>query len=408
MGYNQFNLEPLGIFKKCAAIILLSASIISLPEEGNSKEVTWSGKKEITEFDCLSQGVDRIVVQGKLNLVHPEDTDVYNKPSKIRIICEEMHFNEGSELTSISTIDIRIDGTASGQILIKGTRGVKGDNGVTPPGHLSRRKAGNGPNGGPGANGQDARCRMRGLKFDNRGSTRGGRGIDGGTGQQGGRGAGGAHGRPGVDGANVIFIVRRFAPGTTVRVHADGGNGGRGDKGGRGIDGGDGGIGGPGGRGGSASSCRSASNGGDGGNGGTGGNGGDGGPGGNGGNGGDGGDVYVVWQEGGLNGATTLIFNDGGLGGQPGPGGEPGQGGRGGEHGSAGCGGSGSSGVFGSIDRKGGGKCAGIGRVGRDGQPGQPGPPGTPGEDGKKGRTKEPVEGSAPIDKLNELINSPS
>ncbi len=373
-----------------------------------ANERKWTGKHEVETFDCATNGTSKLIIDGTLKLVHPDDNDQFSPAKKIRIFCKNIHFNESSKLISDSAIDIRIDEVASGHIFIQSTRGIEGPVGKTTPDALADRVMDQGSTGGTGPGGRHAKCRWRGFKFISSSST------GGSTGGTGGRGAHGttyvapkgASGRTGASGADVILITRTFADGTTVNIKTEGGKGGKGGKGGTGATGGKGGTGGIGGRGGDAASCRTASHGGTGGTGGQGGNGGDGGPGGDGGNGGNGGDVRVFWQQG-EQGTNPLIFNKGGLGGLPGDGGKPGEGGLGGDPGRGGCGGSGSSGVLG-INPHGAGNCAGVGGRGQRGLRGKRGPLGQFGKDGEAGLRELPTTGPVPEDKINDLINNPS
>lgn len=403
---------PLHVFRRIptritALSLLALAAAPAVPAA--AKEVIWTGDKTFDFYDCRIDDITRITVRGPLVLRHGEDADPLARPQKIGLVCDNLHFEEGAVLRSMSALDIRIEEVASGSIVIRGTRGAPGADGITDQQLLQPRQMAAGKPGARGGHGQDARCRMRGLTFDNRKSHPGGRGGDGGPGQAGSvySAPKGAPGRAGAHGADIVLVARGFAPGTTVQITSRGGDGGLGGVGGHGADGGVGGRGGDGGQGGDASSCRTASNGGNGGNGGRGGDGGNGGPGGDGGNGGDGGDVFVLVQEGLAQQVIPAVFNEGGLGGQPGEGGAPGAGGAGGAPGKAGCGGSGSSGVLGAIDRKGGGRCAGAGIPGEYGADGRPGPQGAWGSDGRAGESEPPKFRSASPEDFERLLQSP-
>jgi hypothetical protein len=390
-------------------LILLLAAALTVPAATQAEEVIWTGEKTFDFYDCGMHDITRITVRGPLTLVHGDDRNAFVLPKKIRLVCDNLHFESGAIMRSMSALDIRIGEVASGSIVINNTRGVKGVEGITDQQFLNARQMSRGANGAHGSDGQDARCRMRGLEFDNRKSRPGARGKDGAQGQTGSLYSApkGAPGRAGAHGADIVLVVREFEAGTTLLINARGGDGGLGGVGGAGADGGVGGRGGDGGQGGDASSCRTAAHGGNGGNGGRGGDGGNGGSGGDGGDGGDGGNVFVIVQEGLAANVLPLVVNDGGLGGQPGQGGAPGAGGAGGAPGNAGCGGSGSSGVLGPIDRKGGGKCAGAGVPGDYGADGKTGPQGAWGADGRNGESEPPKFRAAKPEDIQQLLDNP-
>ncbi|MCP4220134.1 MAG: hypothetical protein GY765_36220, partial [bacterium] len=280
-----------------------AAVIASLPFSANAVETKWSGDVTLEKFDCKIANVDGIVVSGPVKLTHPQDTDPYGNIREIGIDCPSLTFEDGSSLTTISSLDIRISKITSGLVRIINTRGVKGSNAAPAPELWKERKM---PNGAAGSNGRNA----SGCMINDHRSDPGGRGGNGTSGLN-YKAPKGMPGKNGGTAGDVIFLSRAFAESTTIEITANGGDGGAGGLGGRGADGGDGGNGG---KGGDANECHSSSGGGNGGNGGDGGNGG---PGGNGGDGGNGGNVTAALQAGTGFAPTPAIKNSGGSGGEP-------------------------------------------------------------------------------------------
>ena len=153
---------------------------------------------------------------------------------------------------------------------------------------------------------------------------------DGRSAHSGGTGAPGTSGIPGGNAANVSLHLPNVRPGSTLRIHANGGDGGRGQQGGAGGKGGEGATG------------RPAKRGGNGGSGGVGGNG------------GAAGKIFVYLMvddehtdadvDEAMRSLRVQVQNAGGVAGQGGPGGPGGPGGAG-----APLGGDGSSGSGGSL-----------------------------------------------------------
>ena len=370
----------------------------------------WTGTLERDFVDCNNESVDRIIISGAVLLVHPQDKDLSKDAKKISIFCPGLIFEEGSSLSTISFLDIRISDTTSGPVKILNTRGVRGSDGSNPPYSgadpnadiWALRKMPKAPDGGGAGNGDNARgC----VLIDDQDSSPGGRGGNGIAGQTGANqpATGGEPGKNGTSAGDVVLISRKFAEGTTIDISASGGSGGAGGLGGRGTDGGEGGDGGHGGKGGNSSKCHLASRGGDGGTGGNGGDGGNGGAGGDGGNAGNGGRVTVLKEDGGP-APAPVIANFGGTGGEPGLGGEQGRGGKGGQGGAFGYGGDSSGGVFGKIDRKGEGGQGNNGEWGKVGMDGQPGPIGQRGKDGQNGEIGRGLTGSITGDQIKDLL----
>lgn len=373
-----------------------------------SHSTTWKGEISFDQavYRCEDQGINEIVVSGHVHLMSPEDADPYNKNIKtLSVKCPNLTFTEGSKITSISALDIRITGTTSGPVFIENTRGLMGQGKDAPltPDIWNDRKMTNGKMGGTGGAGGNASGCVAGdvAASDGKPGAPGEGGADGKTYTA----PKGANGLPGAAAGAIVLISKQYAEGTTIQILAQGGNGGHAGQGGRGADGGDGGKGGTGGRGGSANRCHSAKRGGMGGPGGDGGDGGNGGPGGDGGRGGNGGKVTVLTSESGGFLPTALVTNEGGLGGDPGLGGERGEGGQGGEGGDGGNGGDGKSGIAGTkIDRKNPGSWGNAGAPGKPGKPGKPGPLGVPGADGDPGGRGGEWTAALPEDQFNLLL----
>lgn len=390
-------------------VIFSACALALIPVSAFAEPVVWTGQVSLRGFDCLKEKREGIVIQGSVSLLHPDDLSPEGPVQEIIIACTSLAFEPGSQLSSISKMDIRIDGTSSGAIKIINSRGVPGKDAPPTPEIWKPFKMPNGGNVGGGGNGRDASgC----AGIDDKDSDPGG---DGGRGQDGQSGllhaaSPGANGSSGNTAADVYFLTRFVADGSTIEIIANGGNGGMGGLGGRGADGGDGGNGGVGGQGGDANTCHTASRGGNGGNGGNGGDGGNGGQGGNGGDGGNGGTVVVAIQEGAGNKATPpKISNTGGKGGAPGLGGEAGLGGKGGLGGGGGWGGGGDGGIFGTgIESKRPGSGGLGGGNGVDGKDGERGPMGVWGKDGQNGRIGPGFSGTLPKEGLDKLIKPSS
>ncbi len=323
-------------FKYC----VISLSLL-FPSIAIAAEKIISGQEVNTDlFDCASQGIDRLILKGNVEFVHPQGEEAFtslDETKEILIKCKEIHFTEKSVLTSQSNLRVIVDGVLSGSVHINSARGITG---YDAPGRrlpdLSLHKATNGTLGREGKGGENASSPP---DHDHDG-TRGQDGFVGNPGSHGTSGLTGLTGSPGADAANIHLTTRAVAEGTTVHLSAQGGDGGAGGRGGRGEDGGNGGQGGQGGKGGDASLTHTAERGGDGGRGGQGGAGGNGGSGGSGGEGGQGGLAYFYIVDEGGRLAEAGTFNvSGGRGGFPGIGGAPGLGGDGGPGGYPGFGG---------------------------------------------------------------------
>jgi len=362
-------------------VVWCSASRLS----AQAKVVTWSATTTPTQsfatFKCSEKGLDKIVVDGIIELKHPQDDPNADHPQRIAIECQTIEFRPGGEIRSISELDIRIFGTASGRIVLKNTRGTAGKLAVVVPENYQQRIAAKGPDGANGPYGHDARTDLNA----DRGADRGENGKAGTRGTDGKDGVEASPGGNAKSAANILFAAGLYAPGSSMLIEARGGAGAPGAKGARAEDGGAGGAGGIGGKGGDGNAFHSGESGGNGGNGGDGGDGGNGGKGGHGGNGGDGGRVTVARYEGAQSWSLAEVDNSGGTGGQGGEGGDPGEGGEGGKGGVAGCGGSGGS-FIGVINTTGGGTCGTDGVRGKDGRRGRKGPPGAWGTDGRNGQ----------------------
>lgn len=349
----------------------------------NLQTITWSASDTpvitLTSIDCALKGSNKIVVDGVVELKHPQDTSDSPQAPVIKIRCQEMEFRPGAEIHSTAELDFQIRGTATGRIIIKGTRGSSGKDGEQLDANYEKRKADNGVDGTPGNQGRSAETDLKG----DWGADRGDPGRAGTRGTDGKDGVETSPGGNARSAANVRFVAGVYAPGTTIVIEARGGAGGIGAKGGRGVDGGNGGIGGNGGHGGDGNAIHSGESGGDGGAGGDGGDGGNGGKGGAGGYGGDGGRITIGRFEGAPAWPLDDLDNSGGTGGQGGEGGDPGEGGKGGRGGFAGCGGSGGKFIFNTT---GGGSCGTDGKPGKDGHDGKKGPPGAWGHDGRNGQ----------------------
>ncbi|CAN7504872.1 hypothetical protein [Neorhizobium tomejilense] len=347
-------------------------AIILVPTGAHAEPAVWSGEIPLDGgYDCKLANAEGIVVRGNAVLVNPNDSLTNGIVLKISIQCPSLVFEPGSELRSISALDIRIGGTSSGPILIRNTRGYNGLDASPTRDIWASRKMRNGEPGRSGTNGQDA----RGCLFNDRQSSTGQNGQSGQAGESGRLfvASAGANGENGGTGGDITFVSRFLAPGSTLTIISNGGAGGDGGRGGRGADGGDGGNGGNGGKGGSANDCHSASRGGNGGNGGNGGDGGDGGPGGHGGHGGNGGDALVLIQS---VVPSNFVPNISTLGGVPGLGGLGGEEGRGGRSGHSGTGGAAEIGFAQNGE---------LGINGKAGMNGLPGPVALAGKSGQVG-----------------------
>jgi hypothetical protein len=381
------NVYKLTRATNCAAL-LLAVTSAAAPLWGQAtppKAVVWSAADSpaltFATFKCAEKGLDKIIIDGIIELKHPQEGDGADFPKKITVICQTIEFRPGAEIRSVSELDIRICGNATGRIVIKNTRGVNGKPAVVVPENYQQRIAGNGGNAGKAGNGHDARTDFNA----DRGADRGENAGSGGRGTDGKDGVETSPGGNAKSAANILFAAGLYASGSSMLVEARGGAGAAGAKGARGEDGGAGGDGGQGGKGGDGNAFHSGESGGNGGNGGDGGNGGNGGKGGNGGGGGDGGRVTIARYEGAQSWTLAEVDNSGGTGGQGGEGGDPGEGGLGGKGGAAGCGGSGGS-FIGVINTTGGGTCGTDGVPGKDGRRGRKGPPGAWGPDGRNGQ----------------------
>lgn len=375
--------------KVVAAIVLLVQAAPSIAQT-NMKSITWGPSNspfKLPGYDCAKDGVGTILIQGTIELVHPDDTPERTSPPEIFLHCDNFIFEKGSKILVRAALYIRGERSILGAVDIENTRGIPGADAVGDPSWYAQTKAANGAEGGRGGNGDDAEDTS--IKYPGgRNADNGGQGGAGGRGMDGISGAPASSGRSGLAAAPITIKAGTFGAGTTIVMTALGGAGGTGANGGTGRDGGNGGVGGIGGRGGAAAAGRTAGDGGQGGAGGDGGNGGWGGVGGDGGNGGRGGDakVLILADDKGNHGNPPTDWTyrlDGGKGGAPGLGGAPGQGGKGGAGGFGGCGGSGYN--VGPIILHPDGACAGQGPHGRDGIDGQPGPAGKWGKDGEPG-----------------------
>lgn len=392
----------------CNVSLVSTVLLITTTSLVKAQPVVWTGDVtlETPFFECSEGGHSGIRVVGQTNLVFSNDLDPTVQPApKVTIRCGTLSFDEGAELTTISSLDIRISDITSGPVRIINTRGIDGPDAPPTPDIWALRKMQNGSKGDDRGKGRSA----SGCLIGDHGSSSGATGGQGKPGEDGKKfkAPKGADGSPGNPAGNIALTSRNFAEGTTVYIEAIGGDGGAGGRGGRGADGGDGGKGGRGGDGGNANECHSASRGGNGGRGGDGGDGGNGGPGGNGGRGGNGGNITLALQEGSGHYPIHDLQNNGGLGGDPGLGGERGEGGAGGLGGDPGHGGSGKGGIFGTdLNRKKSGPGGSAGDPGTPGDPGQEGPLGIPGEDGDPGRIGKGFSGTLPQEIIDQLLGA--
>lgn len=352
-----------------------------------------NAKLTIKELNCSSEKIDLILVQGEVELIHPDDKpDIL--PPQIFVRCDKMIFADKSKIKTRAELYILADTSISGSVDIENTRGQPGADGKDDPKIYLVRKSPNGADGAAGGGGHNAL--FSSIDYPGgRNAGNGGAGSPGGRGEDGKGAEAGSNGLVGSNAASVTLKTRKYSPGTTITINTRGGKGGAGSQGGRGGDGGDGGKGGKGGRGGDAAEGRTAGNGGNGGKGGDGGDGARGGPAGNGGNGGAGGDINVLILDDGtapLGTPPTVIFAflEGGLGGEPGQPGVGGAGGKGSKPGGVpGCGGSGA----GFIKHHPDGDCGQQGDPGVDGRDGDPGPAGKFGDKGPDGKRGEKTFG---------------
>ena len=385
------------IYSNIVIVMLLGGSLparTALAQQPMSQKI-WGPQAKITlkELNCANEKVDLILVQGEVELIHPDDKpDIL--PPQIFIRCDKMIFADKSKIKTRAELYILADTSISGSVDIENTRALLGTDAKDDPKIYLVRKSANGANGAAGGGGHNALF----SSIDYPGGRNAG---NGGPGDPGGRGADGkgaevgSNGLVGSNAASVTLKTRKYAAGTTITINTRGGKGGAGSQGGRGGDGGDGGKGGQGGRGGDAAEGRTAGNGGNGGKGGDGGDGARGGPAGNGGDGGAGGDINVLVLDDGtapVGSPPTLIFAflEGGFGGEPGLPGVGGGGGKGSKPGGLpGCGGSGA----GLIKHHPDGDCGQQGDPGIDGRDGDPGPGGKYGDKGPDGKRGQPTFG---------------
>lgn len=372
--------KALPVLLTLALPILATTSALAAPPWSPDEEalVYADGSNQMFELlDCEAQGHSGLVIEGIVTITHPRANS--DKAEKIEITCPFILFREGAELQSKDELFIKVPIQISGPVRIVSTRGEAGKPALETPEIWEIRKKPKAGTGGDGRNGDRARTNLGGDWDAEDGGV-------GGTGGQGHDGDDGRVGNPGLGGltaSRIQLTVGDFADGSTLEMHADGGNGGPGGKGGRGEDGGDGGVGGQGGRGGDGNELHDGNTGGNGGRGGDGGDGGDGGAGGVGGPGGNGADVWLFMVNGSQSPAGIDMTANGGSGGVGGEGGDPGMEGVGGKGGPPGCGGSGGRFVGIRVNRD--GSCATSGSDGANGVPGQKGPPGAFGVRGSNG-----------------------
>lgn len=157
-----------------AKVIALTMTLVPAP--AFAEPIVWSGEIRLSGYDCKVAHRDGIVVRGAVLLIHPDDATPAGPIKEIGIRCPSLVFEAGSELQSISALDIRIDGTSSGDIRISNIRGYNGDDAPLTPEIWAPLKMRNGDNGVPGGNGNSARgC----LGIDERRSSPGGHGQNG-------------------------------------------------------------------------------------------------------------------------------------------------------------------------------------------------------------------------------------
>lgn len=370
-----------------AVVGMVASPLLVAAEDGKSPsgDVLWVAERspyKFATFDCARQTTtpSRIVVRGVVELHHPDDKSDSRVAPEITVRCDKLFFESGSKLLTRSGLSIRAEQTLGGAIVIESNRGAKGAE-ASEGSVIAYDPAESGGPGSGGANGEDARADLAGIRPSSAGEP-GGRGFDGAPGRI---GFPGSNGVGGSDGSAIALRAVSFAPGTTIHLTSRGGDGGKGARGGQGQPGGNGGDGGPGGRGGRANEFHSGSPGGHGGDGGAGGNGGNGGKGGDGGSGGQGGNLAVLLlvkdsTSAGVPPAEVEFHNEGGRGGDPGLGGSSGPGGRGGRAGAGGAGGQQGYAWAGTIN-------LGAGASGQSGAAGQSGQPGALGLYGRDGAT---------------------
>ena len=376
---------------------ILTGAILLSSLAVNAKDVIWKGDRHILEvntqefdrmidprtgqkviqYTCLDQ--ERLVLDGKVKLSHPEENIYDDLPSKVIVKCYDIHFTEAAHLLTDSELRLYVTNDLSGDVRIESTRGVKGPKAPDQT-YVYASRAKDGAAGKAGANGDHAKCGL-----DMRPGTGGNPGMDGGHAQHGNRGKDGFKGGNGTNSAAIVVESKYIRPNTKIDIKAVGGNGGKGGNGGPGQNGGFGGRGGTGGKGGDGDCFHwiyKGRNGGSGGNGGDGGAGGNGGRGGDGGAGGNGGDIRV-WVVNPYKYDSNFYINidmdtAGGKGGFGGIGGPGGIGGAGGKGGSGGAGGN----AFIVED----GKKGANGKDGKRGVDGEKGPDGSIGPDGEPGK----------------------
>ncbi len=137
-------------------VIFAACALALIPVSAFAEPAVWIGQVSLRGFDCLKEKRDGIVIQGPVTLLHPDDLSPDGPVQEIIIACTNLAFEPGSQLTSISKMDIRIDGTSSGAIKIVNSRGVQGRDAPPTPEIWKPFKMRNGDNAGGGANGRDA------------------------------------------------------------------------------------------------------------------------------------------------------------------------------------------------------------------------------------------------------------
>lgn len=155
----------------------------------------------IGQYDCVKEGFSKLVVDGVVELVHPDDLPDSASP-EIFINCPNFEFLKGSKLRTRARLYVRgeiIEGTVD----IENTRGKNG------------------------ADGSEVRIDAN----------------DGGDMRE-------ANGKPGGASASIILKAGTYGQGTSIHLTARGGDGGKGATGAPGLEGGNGGTGGDGGDGG--------------------------------------------------------------------------------------------------------------------------------------------------------------
>src|SRR5690606_77738 len=106
------------------------------------QQTVWGPNQQLAmgSFDCASKNIDLILVQGEVELVHPDDQPD-SQPPQIFIKCDKLVFAENSKLKTRAALYIRAEKSISGAIDIHNTRGESGADAFHDPALYKPSKA---------------------------------------------------------------------------------------------------------------------------------------------------------------------------------------------------------------------------------------------------------------------------